>query len=45
MNLADLIDRNAAFTADKPALRYQGQAWSYAVFSARISALARRYCW
>ena len=41
MDLADLIDRNAAFTPDKPALRYQGQAWSYAVLSARIAALAR----
>jgi fatty-acyl-CoA synthase len=41
MDLADLIDRNAAFTPDKSALRYHGQAWSYAVFSARITALAR----
>jgi fatty-acyl-CoA synthase len=41
MDLADLIDRNAAFTPDKPALRFQGQVWSYAVFSARIAALAR----
>jgi fatty-acyl-CoA synthase len=41
MDLADLIDRNAAFTPDKPALRYQGQVWSYAVLSERIAALAR----
>jgi fatty-acyl-CoA synthase len=41
MNLADLIDRNAAFTPDKPALRYQELTWSYAVLSARITALAR----
>ena len=41
MDLADLIDRNAAFTPDKPALRCQGQAWSYAVFAMRIAALAR----
>ncbi len=41
MNLADLIDRNAAFTPDKPALRFAGQAWSYAAFAGRIGALAR----
>jgi fatty-acyl-CoA synthase len=41
MGLADLIDRNAAFAPDKPALRYQGQVWSYAFLAARIDALAR----
>jgi fatty-acyl-CoA synthase len=41
MDLADLIERNAAFTPDKPALRYQGQVWSYAFLAARIDALAR----
>jgi fatty-acyl-CoA synthase len=41
MDLADLIDRNAAFTPDKPALRYRGQAWSYADLAVRITALAR----
>jgi fatty-acyl-CoA synthase len=41
MNLADLIDRNAAFTPDKPALRFQGQVWSYGFLAARIAALAR----
>ena len=40
MNLADLIDRNAAFTPEKPALRFAGQAWSYAAFAERIGALA-----
>ena len=41
VNLADLIDRNAAFTPDKPALRFAGHAWSYAAFADRIAALAR----
>ncbi len=40
MDLADLIARNAAFTPDKPALRHQGEVWSYAVLAARIEALA-----
>jgi fatty-acyl-CoA synthase len=40
MNLADLIDRNAAFTPDKPALNYQGETWTYAQFATRIRALA-----
>ena len=41
MNLADLIDRNAAFTPDKPALRFQGTVWSYARLADRIDGLAR----
>jgi fatty-acyl-CoA synthase len=41
MDLADLIDRNAAFAPDRPAVRYQGQVWSYAFLAQRISALAR----
>jgi fatty-acyl-CoA synthase len=41
MDLADLIDRNANFTPDKPALRYLDQVWSYAVLAERITALAR----
>jgi fatty-acyl-CoA synthase len=41
MDLADLIDRNAAFTPDSPALRCQGQTWSYGFLAARIDALAR----
>ena len=40
MNLADLIDRNAAFTPEKPALRFQGETWTYAQFAHRIAALA-----
>ena len=40
MNLSDLIDRNAAFAPDKTALRFNGQAWSYAEFARRIDALA-----
>jgi fatty-acyl-CoA synthase len=40
MNLADLIDRNAAFTPDKPALRFADSAWSYAGFADRISRMA-----
>jgi fatty-acyl-CoA synthase len=40
MNLADLIDRNAAFTPNKPALCFAGQTWSYAAFADRIVALA-----
>jgi fatty-acyl-CoA synthase len=40
MNLADLIDRNAAFTPDKLALRFAGGAWSYAEFADRIGRMA-----
>jgi fatty-acyl-CoA synthase len=41
MDLSDLIDRNASFAPDKPALRYQGQSWTYAYLAKRIEALAR----
>jgi fatty-acyl-CoA synthase len=41
MNLADLIDRNAAFTPGKPALRFAGGEWSYRAFADRISQMAR----
>lgn len=41
MNLADLIDRNAAFTPDKPALRFEDAVWDYAFLAGRIEALAR----
>jgi fatty-acyl-CoA synthase len=41
MNLSDLIDRNAAFTPDRLALRFAGQDLSYAAFAARIEAVAR----
>jgi fatty-acyl-CoA synthase len=40
MNLADLIDRNAAFTPDKPALRFAGDAWSFAGLANRIGRMA-----
>ena len=40
MNLSDLISRNAAFTPDKPALRFEGEALSYAALAARIAAIA-----
>jgi fatty-acyl-CoA synthase len=40
MNLADLIDRNAAFTPNKPALHFQGETWTYAHFARRIASLA-----
>jgi fatty-acyl-CoA synthase len=40
MNLADLIDRNAAFTPDKTALRFAEGAWSYAEFAERIGRMA-----
>jgi fatty-acyl-CoA synthase len=41
MDLSDLIDRNAAFTPDKTALRFGRQAWSYGGFAARIATTAR----
>ena len=41
MNLADLIERNTAFTPEKLALRCEGQVWSYGFLAARIAALAR----
>ena len=41
MNLSDLIDRHAAFTPDKTALRFAGRTLTYAAFAARIAAAAR----
>jgi fatty-acyl-CoA synthase len=41
MDLSDLIERNATFTPEKPALRYQDQVWTYAQLASRIDALAR----
>ena len=41
MDLSDLIDRNAAFTPDKPALRFEGEVWRYGFLAERIAALAR----
>jgi fatty-acyl-CoA synthase len=41
MDLSDLIDRNAAFTPDKAAIRFQGRALSYAALAGRIAEAAR----
>jgi fatty-acyl-CoA synthase len=41
MNLTDLIERNARFTPDKPALRFEDAIWDYAFLAGRIEALAR----
>src|SRR3981189_843045 len=40
MDLSDLIERNAAFTPDKPAIIFEGEVLSYAGFSARIERAA-----
>ena len=41
MDLSDLIDRNAAFAPDKPAIRFGGTALTYAQLAQRIAAAAR----
>ena len=41
MNLSDLIERNAAFTPGKAALRFEGRTLSYGDLSARIAQAAR----
>jgi fatty-acyl-CoA synthase len=41
MDLSDLIDRNAAFTPDKAAIRFQGRTLSYAALAERIALAAR----
>lgn len=41
MDLSDLIERNAAFTPNKPALRFEGETLSYSGFVERISDMAR----
>jgi fatty-acyl-CoA synthase len=41
MDLADLIERNAAFAPDKPALRCPGSVLSYAELAQRIAQAAR----
>ena len=41
MDLSDLIDRNAAFTPDKAAIRFQGRTLSYAALAGRIAQAAR----
>ena len=41
MDLSDLIERNAAFTPDKAAIRFAGSALTYADLAQRIGAAAR----
>jgi fatty-acyl-CoA synthase len=41
MDLSDLIERNAAFTPDKPAIIFEGAILSYAAFNTRIEQTAR----
>ena len=41
MDLSDLIDRNAAFTPAKAAIRFGDDTLTYATFADRIAALAR----
>jgi fatty-acyl-CoA synthase len=40
MDLSDLIARNAAFTPEKPAILFEGDALTYAAFAARIEQTA-----
>ncbi|HJQ57257.1 MAG TPA: AMP-binding protein [Vineibacter sp.] len=40
MDLASLIERNAAFTPDKPAIRFEGRRVTYAAFASRVAATA-----
>jgi fatty-acyl-CoA synthase len=41
MDLSDLIDRNAAFAPDKPAIHFAGATLDYAALAERIAATAR----
>src|SRR2546423_937082 len=41
MDLADLIERNAAFAPDKPAIHFVDSTLSYAALAERIAAAAR----
>ena len=41
MDLCTLIERNAAFAPDKPAIRFEGATLSYAALNARIEEAAR----
>ncbi|TWB93108.1 fatty-acyl-CoA synthase [Bradyrhizobium macuxiense] len=41
MNLCTLIERNASFAPDKPAIHFDGQTLSYAAFNQRIEHVAR----
>jgi fatty-acyl-CoA synthase len=40
VDLCNLIDRNAAFAPDKPAVHFEGESLSYAEFAARIGRAA-----
>ena len=40
MDLCSLIDRNAAFAPEKPAIHFEGESVSYAAFAARIERTA-----
>jgi fatty-acyl-CoA synthase len=41
MDLSDLIERNAAFTPDKPAIIFEGETLTYTAFNTRIKQTAR----
>lgn len=41
VDLCTLIERNAAFTPDKPAINFEGETLSYAIFNQRIEQVAR----
>ena len=41
MDLSDLIERNAAFGPDKPAVRFESRELTYGNFALRIAAMAR----
>ena len=41
MDLSTLIERNAAFAPDKPAIRFEGRTLNYAAFNERIEQAAR----
>jgi len=41
VDLCSLIERNAAFTPDKPAIIFEGEILSYTAFTARIEQAAR----
>jgi len=41
VDLCSLIERNAAFTPDKPAIHFEGETLSYAALSTRIAQTAR----
>lgn len=45
MNISHWIERNAAFTPNKIALRFEGQAYTYAELAGQIEAAARVLKW